>query len=497
MVDFLSVGTADNLRTLLNGPRFEPHYHEFERDFLIPSLAANSRRGKGPELKHVLTCLAVGEQSGRMKFSSREPPNKSRWQQVDHLALLMFKLHEFNTRNVRGLFYGSSDSDDTIYEKLWYCVKHKRGFLAPSRISQNLGSSSAPAPVTENTSDEEERDSADRQLPQVALNQFGGGIIFQLDIQNDSEGGMTQTFTRTLINISGHYDFQAITDWVTGAFELVNQERRVSRLVRDDPDADGDEIELTRTNWDEFTDHLLHNVKRYGNVVVYVVAALEPGVGDIATTAQLQQAIIHPFDLMRTDSDRFSLWWMLREAGKAATNAVVTQQLELAGAHADMENEAHEQEIYFEEEPRPENQFTEMSEATAAIFKRSEEVTDNRLFQRGDLSYAYRKLGMTHEMDVMEGLLRPLLYWQPCAVAGIVDILDGPISGALLANSVGRKFLRVTAYLHSLMLTWYASWKNGDFLSSHSIRMCIKYPHRFMYTQLIQFASIGIRGSRT
>jgi len=273
MVGLLGVSTVKGLNDFLAGPCFAPFYTEFEDDFLRPN---GMSRVNGPQLRQVLRHFEYSERNGKQKFSTRVPYDKRNWDQIDHLALMLFKMEDFNQKNSSDLFFSSSDNQDTIHKKLWYCIKYKRANQAPSRVATQ-GSSSAqqPPPLLATDEDnEDEEGSSDTDTGAVGatvISIVGGGMMFSLLESLDE----TDEEYKWLSQISGNFTFHQIIDYVTAEFQLVRHRKRISRLVRGSENED----EITRTNWDEYVQTLLYKVKKLDGVIVELVDALEDDIG--------------------------------------------------------------------------------------------------------------------------------------------------------------------------------------------------------------------------
>lgn len=117
--------------------------------------------------------------------------------------------------------------------------------------------------------------------------------------------------------------------------------------------------------------------------------------------------------MRQRDNDDYKHWLLLREAGRAVRPVRVTSVIDRIGERAELENQVNEHELDEDKTAiKPIVQYKEMTDAEISAFKRSEMLTDNRSYQRGDLRHAYKVLGMENESDVMTGSFRPLLVWQ-------------------------------------------------------------------------------------
>lgn len=136
MAEELGFVSVQEMKDFLNGECFLPFFTTFAEEWIWPAQRAarslGSIRGRGPDQSTVETRLALGQKSGMTKYSARHL-QKDSWDEVDHLALLLWDLREKNKNDANGLFYRKAISDAEINLQIWSLVKYCEYHLTPSK----------------------------------------------------------------------------------------------------------------------------------------------------------------------------------------------------------------------------------------------------------------------------------------------------------------------------------------------------------------------------
>ena len=99
------------------GHRFLLYFRIYYKAWILPEQekAAKTRtqRPRGPDQATVEQRMLIGERPGCDKYSDRFP-DKSEWDQTDHLACLLTILRDVNLKSNQGLFYGKGLTDADV-----------------------------------------------------------------------------------------------------------------------------------------------------------------------------------------------------------------------------------------------------------------------------------------------------------------------------------------------------------------------------------------------
>lgn len=114
-----------------------PYFAEYKKDWVD---LKGMRCRRGIEFDHVTERMAQGESSGRRQYS-RDYPDKSEWDCVDHQARLLYQLHNANLLDVNGIFYDKELHTLDAYYRLWpvilrYNSKFMLSKYIPSQVMQ-------------------------------------------------------------------------------------------------------------------------------------------------------------------------------------------------------------------------------------------------------------------------------------------------------------------------------------------------------------------------
>lgn len=130
---FLNIGvTKETLRAFFKSDGWKGHWDEYTKDY-IDKLKQSSEDGKmarGAELNHAPQALKAGEAAGQQKFGSVVKKNKKNRDVNDHVACFIYKVYNFNTKSLNGLFYNRHLSEDDTYRKIWKVFSRAKLVLA-------------------------------------------------------------------------------------------------------------------------------------------------------------------------------------------------------------------------------------------------------------------------------------------------------------------------------------------------------------------------------
>jgi len=435
--------TVNDIIKSFADPTVRKIWDEYVKDFLEKS--QTSTRKKGAQLSHVIEALECGSR----KYSVKNP-NKTKWTAIDHAALLLYDLCEVHHTGADGLYYGCSTEEARC--GLWLMInrlnhQHKRN---PEWYKKKLELLSSTHWTDVHAAVREEDAEPERAL----ISQCDGGVIVTRPQDQRS---------RIYTNVADMDQISEFLDKIYTDFNL-DKNRDIILLERG---LTGSLI--TSADWDEYKDILLSEVRRYDVLVLGVTKVVDTAPTDVGPLTNitdnlaLSNFVIHPYiTMLKTRGsatipnlkDDWWMWYYLRVAGGAVEEKVVSEVAERVN-HVSAESALTYQwnrELAAYDSDATSSDLVGMNLAPTIFLQEITEeeqlqektVVDslnNPLYQRDDLEGSRSKLGMTNPgINKVGNMKKDLLWFQPCAVIGICELLKSPLGCAILALSVGRKF---------------------------------------------------------
>lgn len=128
--------SEDTFLMWVDSEGFKPYYRNLQKG-LTKSNNGTKRSRQGPQLQIVQSAIEEGERFGINKFSRRSGPDLDNFAEIDHYALCLFYMTEFNCTDRRGAFFGKKMTVSDVQTRIWQAILHANYESAPSRQRRN------------------------------------------------------------------------------------------------------------------------------------------------------------------------------------------------------------------------------------------------------------------------------------------------------------------------------------------------------------------------
>lgn len=136
LVKALNVAGVKALEEWLTSGMFKEFWVELWEKCLLQKAAKSNDRGV--QLSTAQQRLTEGEQMDRRKYS-RQNPDKTDWDECDHLAWFLWWVKNENSTSNEGVFFGRDISESDKELILWGVKDYVRRLHAPSQLKKTGG----------------------------------------------------------------------------------------------------------------------------------------------------------------------------------------------------------------------------------------------------------------------------------------------------------------------------------------------------------------------
>lgn len=403
--------------------RFLPYFMEYAEKWIWPAQKDANEKGtsrqRGVGIDLVEACLIAGESLGNEKFSGEEElGSRKDWQQVDHLALLLYKLRKANTKSTKGLFFGKGLSDTIINDQLWALIKHAEYHLAPARVIKKPMSQKSKGKQPEKSDSSSRTSQPFANATERFIKVFGRRNLEETDADVSPKGSPAPS----------DENIEAIVGNIRVRFD--DDEPAMPPAVNDD------DLELTLGSSKQLTNAqrmaLECNTDRFDiDYRFWVCWLINTALRDDAQWSQTKKDIEWVTQDLHHVADAESQAWFKTVATGMDQDYVTLQPFD---------------------------------EDLVAEFDRQQQFVDSESYQREDLGASCELLqikwrGLENTVYRIAGmaLSQTMCFWQPVAVKALHDFsMDPTIQGCILADVMGLgKTWVVVVYL-----IWVSSAKD-------------------------------------